>query len=413
MLVFALTPAIALADTTYADSVESYTPGTQKNGDPIVAGRDDPSAALGAPDGNFVSLGYGGELVLEFDTPVGGTLEVTVYEITTGDYPLEEADVYVSTDGNSWDFLGTADNLDEGDTSSTTLFELLDTCVKYVKLVDVTDSELHNATSDGFDVEAVRAEYSETCEEEKCDECGPTWAPVFIKNMNSSYLSNSAMTYANSGNNSADGGNGGQAGAGGNVENSQDDNTGGNGGNGGAGGNGGGIMTGAATAMALIANDVNNVINRVDRACGCEEECPCAPANRMIKIKNYNSAMTMNGGGLIAARNLVEAGDDNGFDQLPPIQLGGIFTEANTGGNEVDGGGKYEHNHIVLKTRPQGPPERGNDGGNVENSEDDNTGGNGGRSGKGGNGGVIETGAANAMTDIMNRINTVINNIRR
>ena len=150
--------------TVCASNVESDAQGNKKNGDPVDAGRSDPTEALGPSDDVFFSLGYGGEVVLSFPDYVGG--ELYVYETTFGrpTYPEENADVYVSDDGTNWTLLGTASNKD---TEGISIFRIpSELCVMYVKIVDTTDSGLHGATSDGYDLDAVCAEYTRECEQD-------------------------------------------------------------------------------------------------------------------------------------------------------------------------------------------------------------------------------------------------------
>lgn len=82
--ILAATAALAIggtaasAATLHASSVIS----ADTNGTVLPAGRDDTSAALGAADGKFYSLGLGGEIVLGFDGL--GTGDVKVWEVTFG-----------------------------------------------------------------------------------------------------------------------------------------------------------------------------------------------------------------------------------------------------------------------------------------------------------------------------------------
>ena len=73
----AISAASANAAPIYATSVVDFTPGSFKRHE---AGRADPASALGAADGKFVSLGFGGSLTLAFAQPfraVGHVFEVT------------------------------------------------------------------------------------------------------------------------------------------------------------------------------------------------------------------------------------------------------------------------------------------------------------------------------------------------
>jgi len=150
-----------------ASFVQDAQQGLRKNGTSVLPARSEPNKALGPSDSpsgveNFFSLGYGGFIELGFLTLVGGNL--TVWEITWGPYPLEEADVYVSRDGATWTWLGTANNKENpGSDPHPSTFSLPE-CVAYVKIVDTTNPELHNDQSDGFDVDAVCGDYN--CQEE-------------------------------------------------------------------------------------------------------------------------------------------------------------------------------------------------------------------------------------------------------
>jgi len=347
----------AQAATVNATAVESFSQGLRKNGSAVDVGRSDPTKALGAADGDFVSLGYGGELDLQLPVMVGTSLTITVTEVTGGTYPLESADVYVSDDASSWTLIGTATN-SAGEGPSTVLPLREGTCIQYVRLLETTDSSIHNSTSDGFDVDAISADFEEECQPEEPQE--PRKAgPVRVINGNESVVLVGVGTAANSGGNTADGGDGGDSGKGGSVVLSDDDNTGGNSGRGGDGGNGGSVRSGSAIATSQVGVTTNSNVTRVSTDCGCYTS-----VGKTVVV-NRNSSFT----GV------------------------GALTGANSGRNASDGGSG------------------GNTGnaGSVILSDDGNTGGNGGRGGRGGDAGSVTTGDAVSYTGVSvlaNRNNT-------
>ena len=369
----------AYALTDYVDGVVSFAQGDKKNGDPIDPSRSDPNAALGAEDGTFVSLGYGGELILSFPIFVGGNLTITAYETTWGSYAEENADVYVSDDAVNWTLIGTASNLvsQPNNVPHPSVFDLGEDCIKYVKIVDATDSSLHGATSDGFDIDAVKADYDEECcpceeEPECCD------APVVVVNENCAFVGNHVEANANTGGNYAGGSTGGDGGDGGTIVNVDggdvDDSDTGNGGNGGDASDGGMVVTGNATADAGVLNVVNTnrtVINRC--ACVDEDECECGPDI----VVNRNRAIVLNG----------------------------VYADADTGDNGAGGseGGEGGEGGTIVNV----DGECGN--GDVE----DSTTGNGGTGGTGGIGGYVESGHANSSAGAMNVVNRNVTRIRR
>ncbi|NVM24222.1 MAG: hypothetical protein HWN68_20890, partial [Desulfobacterales bacterium] len=168
--------SVKASTPVWASVVVDWNQAPMKNGDPVSArGFDNiyPINALGPADstrGHFetiFSLGYGGYIVLAFSSRVCGS--ITVYETTWGQYPTEAAMVYVSQDGTTWTYLGTADNsVNPGDSVHPTTWTL-STWIKYVKIIDTTnrqdfDPALHPEVSngdlsDGFDVDAVSAEF--------------------------------------------------------------------------------------------------------------------------------------------------------------------------------------------------------------------------------------------------------------
>ncbi|NUM25286.1 MAG: hypothetical protein HUU49_01520 [Candidatus Buchananbacteria bacterium] len=146
----------------WADSVVDYTQGTRRNGTPILAERTVTTKALGAAQNNdsinFVSLGFGGELILGFNNLIVNAAgnDVQVVETTYGNqvcntYP-EKADVYASQNGLDWIYLGNA-CLD----SSFDLGTL--SWAQYIKFVDATSlADFTNVPeADGYDVDGVKA----------------------------------------------------------------------------------------------------------------------------------------------------------------------------------------------------------------------------------------------------------------
>ena len=152
----------------YATNVFSVTPGTN-------AVRE-PSYTLGAPDSEynkvdtFYSLGINGCIELELEDFVGGTL--TVYETTWqhsynnyARYPEESADISVSADGVNWTYLGKADNSGQSSSNVPVPNEFdLEECIKYIRICDTTNPDLHTGAYNAFDLDAIEAEYY--CEKE-------------------------------------------------------------------------------------------------------------------------------------------------------------------------------------------------------------------------------------------------------
>lgn len=163
------TPPPPVPASCYAHEVVSYTPGKTYNGTAIPSTRTNPEKALGEPErsdattpenaNNFVSLGFGGELVIRFEYPIanGPGADVKVWETTnpgwTGNcvtYP-ETVQAYASQDGCSWYYMGSGCQDAEFD-----LGELA--WAQYIKLVDVSPKSAfasvgHNV--DGYDVDGI------------------------------------------------------------------------------------------------------------------------------------------------------------------------------------------------------------------------------------------------------------------
>ena len=146
--------------TCYASNIYAYNPGTRSDGSALTDDRNDPTKALGEAQNNdtknFVALGFGGSLILEFDGVVinqdGNDLKVfeTSYGNPTCEQYTEKVKVLVSKDAEEWIELGITCQDGEFDLGNLEW-------IKYVKLVDVTNPDDFSAVVDGFDVDAVEA----------------------------------------------------------------------------------------------------------------------------------------------------------------------------------------------------------------------------------------------------------------
>ena len=151
----------------FASTVFSYDQGQKKDGSNVDANRSVPEQGLvlelGQNVSNFFSLGFGGWTIVSFDNVFvdGPGNDIKITEDTWGGgYPLEKADVYVSQDGTTWAFLGTADNTNLNVIHTTSEFDLAATGLtwgQYIKVVDTSDPSVHSASADGYDLNAVEA----------------------------------------------------------------------------------------------------------------------------------------------------------------------------------------------------------------------------------------------------------------
>jgi hypothetical protein len=327
----------------------------------VVPARSIATTTLGAPDGNFFSLGFGGRIDLEFLNEMGGTITISPQEITNGTYPLETAEVFVSENGTSWTSIGTANNNSgAGDNPhGTTLPVPAEMCVKFVRLVDTTDSSIHTNDADAFDVDAVRGDYTDDCPEPPPPPpCGCDGDDVVVKNKNKAVVINKVESKSDTGENWAGGSKGGKGGNGGDIGGGAEGSTTGNGGNGGNGGTGGTIETGNAHTTAGAVTVANTNITRIGgEGCGCE-------GGGDVKVKNRNKAFVWND----------------------------LESKADTGDNKAGGskGGK------------------GGNGGDIEggNEVEGTDTGDGGAGGEGGEGGFIQTGEARSRAGALTIVNT-------
>ena len=151
----------------WADTVEWSDQGSKKDGSDITdPNRTDDTATLGEADwsagGNtgFFSLGFGGSIKVGFDNYVIDTDgdDISIHEATNGNnYPLERAEVFVSQDGADWFMIGYADNTANDRVTYLDIASSGLSWIKYVKVVDVSNPDLHVSDADGFDLDAVDA----------------------------------------------------------------------------------------------------------------------------------------------------------------------------------------------------------------------------------------------------------------
>jgi hypothetical protein len=141
----------AAATLTYATAVEDFSQGLDALGNPVSALRSDPTAALGAPDGAFVALGFGGSITLSFGTLFGSPGAVIEITNLSRDTYIETADVFGITEGGMEVLLASITNA----TATTEIF--FAGIYAAMKIVDTTTDLFPTIGSvrDGFDLDAV------------------------------------------------------------------------------------------------------------------------------------------------------------------------------------------------------------------------------------------------------------------
>ena len=362
----------ASAATQYASTVVNFNQGTEKDGSAVQASRSNPANALGAPDDQFVSLGFDGDLELMFAQPYSGSVTVTVSETTTGAWPLETAEVEVSEDGNSWTSVGTASN-NEGQGSSPQQTELdvpEGMCVQYVRLTNTTDPDEHADDADGFDIDAVQSEGTEGCPDEGDNEEDGNDGNDRVTNVNKGMVINHVSSRAETGENYAGGsrgGDGGNSGWIGGEETEVDDSSTGNGGNGGSAAEGGYIQTGEAVATSQATTELNSSDTRINR-------CGCAGGDGNVRVRNYNEGFVGNG-----VDSKAETGENAAKGSYGGDGGGSGGIGAYAGGTDIEG----------------------------------STTGTGGTGGNGSTGGTVQTGRSDALSSVVNMINRTITRITR
>ena len=186
LIMILLAGSVSAGAGCYATRVVSFDQGLTKGGSAVVAERSDSSKALGAPQGtdvvNFVSLGFGGEIVLEFECPIvnpGDGEDLSITETSYGspscaNYP-EKARVYASKDGSSWTDLGQICQDGEVDLGS------LD-WARYIKLVDESEkaSSRFPQAADGYDVDGLIGRHCECGHKTELPEFTSLGIPLLI-----------------------------------------------------------------------------------------------------------------------------------------------------------------------------------------------------------------------------------------
>ena len=172
MFALVASPAFAAAPDgagPWADQGISLSQGLRKNGSPVIPPRSDISSALGVAEntnanGTFLSLGFGGNVVLKFDNPVSNG--VVLVEATNLPYPTETATVELSADGTNW---LTAGNVSQD--GSVPMPNQL-SCARFVRITDTSNKNSFPNDADGYDVDGVRATEGVPCETPDVPEFG-------------------------------------------------------------------------------------------------------------------------------------------------------------------------------------------------------------------------------------------------
>ncbi len=145
--------------TEGASEVIGYTEGPRRNGTEIADSRTQPTNALGVPQGtdvvNFVSLGFGGSIVLKFpyvifDNPNATDLDIveTSFGNPSCDAYPERALVEGSLDGENWIYLADICLDEEVDITSAGV-------IQYIRITDRSAASSFGGSADGFDVDGV------------------------------------------------------------------------------------------------------------------------------------------------------------------------------------------------------------------------------------------------------------------
>jgi hypothetical protein len=169
ILILSLFSLTSYSQTFYGVEVCNFSQGLNNNGTNISTNRSNPNKSLGVPENsdietgllNFVSLGFGGEIILKTSNKIEITPTTTlnIYETTYGytncNTYTEEARIFISKDNIDYYLLG------ETCLNNNTLFNLSESgldSLLYVKIVDISDISKFsnfNFISDGYDLDGI------------------------------------------------------------------------------------------------------------------------------------------------------------------------------------------------------------------------------------------------------------------
>lgn len=158
----------------YGSSISAYLPGLTALGTPISAERSIPANALGAPNGmtpvanapvqNFLSLGFGGSLELQFANPIanGPGNDIKIWE-SSASPNSERARIEVSQDGLGYIPVGEISMTGEIDFGTA-----FPDFVQFVRIVDITPNNGGGQFTDGYDVDAIECLHGEYINPNNC-----------------------------------------------------------------------------------------------------------------------------------------------------------------------------------------------------------------------------------------------------
>ncbi|MGB3775333.1 MAG: T9SS type A sorting domain-containing protein, partial [Leeuwenhoekiella sp.] len=148
----------------FGESVANYAPGSKKDGSALPASRSNPERALGMPmendNYNYVSLGFGGSIVIELGCEVMDMDGNDLLIVETGfndlgqpceTYP-EKAMIEASLDGETWSVIGTGIcrdgevDLADGGLSSA----------RFIRVTDMSNpADFTDGAADGYDLDGI------------------------------------------------------------------------------------------------------------------------------------------------------------------------------------------------------------------------------------------------------------------
>jgi uncharacterized surface protein with fasciclin (FAS1) repeats len=143
----------------FAAEVVSFNQGNMRNGNPVALSRSNPESALGVPQStnavNFVSLGFGGKIVVKFDYVVFDEegFDLQIVETSFGNpscnqYP-ERANVEGSINGTEWVDLNVSACQD-------VMVDInLIGALQYLRITDRSNSSQFSGTADGYDLDGI------------------------------------------------------------------------------------------------------------------------------------------------------------------------------------------------------------------------------------------------------------------